>query len=53
MIRLQKALAERGVASRRASEELMRAGRVRVDGIVVRESTAVPSVRRCVIATSC
>jgi 23S rRNA pseudouridine2605 synthase len=37
MIRLQKALAERGVASRRASEELMRAGRVRVDGLVVRE----------------
>jgi 23S rRNA pseudouridine2605 synthase len=37
MIRLQKALAERGVASRRASEELMREGRVRVDGLVVRE----------------
>ena len=47
MIRLQKALAERGVASRRASEELMRAGRVRVDGIVVREmgSRVAPGAR--------
>jgi 23S rRNA pseudouridine2605 synthase len=37
MTRLQKVLAERGVASRRASEELMREGRVRVNGAVVRE----------------
>jgi 23S rRNA pseudouridine2605 synthase len=37
LIRLQKVLADRGIASRRASEELMREGRVRVDGAVVRE----------------
>jgi 23S rRNA pseudouridine2605 synthase len=37
MIRLQKVLADRGVASRRAAEELMREGRVRVAGEVVRE----------------
>lgn len=38
MIRLQKFLSEAGVASRRASEELIRAGRVAVDGNVVREA---------------
>jgi len=37
MIRLQKVLADRGVASRRAAEGLMREGRVRVAGEVVRE----------------
>lgn len=37
MIRLQKVLADRGVASRRAAEQLMREGRVRVRGEVVRE----------------
>ena len=37
LIRLQKVLADRGVASRRAAEELMREGRVRVGGEVVRE----------------
>lgn len=36
-IRLQKVLAAAGVASRRVSEELIAAGRVRVDGKVVRE----------------
>ena len=36
MIRLQKALAERGVASRRRAEELITEGRVRVDGEVAR-----------------
>ena len=36
-IRLQKVLAAAGIASRRASEELIRAGRVSVDGSVVRE----------------
>lgn len=34
-MRLQKFLARAGVASRRASEELIREGRVRVDGLVV------------------
>lgn len=38
MIRLQKYLSEAGVASRRASEELIRAGRVAVDGKVIREA---------------
>jgi 23S rRNA pseudouridine2605 synthase len=33
-MRLQKALAEAGYASRRASEELIKAGRVTVDGVV-------------------
>lgn len=36
-VRLQKVMAEAGVASRRASEELIRAGKVRVNGRVVRE----------------
>jgi len=35
-VRLQKVLADRGVASRRRAEELIAAGRVRVDGEVVR-----------------
>jgi 23S rRNA pseudouridine2605 synthase len=36
-VRLQKVLARAGVASRRAAEELIAAGRVEVDGEVVRE----------------
>src|SRR5439155_20304430 len=36
-VRLQKVLASRGVASRRAAENLIVAGRVAVDGVVVRE----------------
>lgn len=36
-VRLQKFLARAGVASRRASEEIIREGRVRVDGEVVTE----------------
>jgi 23S rRNA pseudouridine2605 synthase len=36
-VRLQKVLAKAGVASRRAAEELIAAGRVSVDGQVVRE----------------
>lgn len=36
-IRLQKVLSGAGVASRRKAEELIRQGRVRVDGIVVRD----------------
>lgn len=35
--RLQKVMAAAGIASRRASEELITAGRVRVDGVVVSE----------------
>ena len=47
MIRLQKVLADRGVASRRAAEELMREGRVRVGGEVVKEmgSRVAPDAR--------
>jgi 23S rRNA pseudouridine2605 synthase len=37
MERLQRVLANRGVASRRAAEELIREGRVMVDGVVVTE----------------
>jgi len=37
MVRLQKHLADSGVASRRASEEIIAAGRVTVNGAVVRE----------------
>ena len=36
-VRLQKYIAERGVASRRAAEEMIAAGRVRVNGKVVTE----------------
>lgn len=36
-VRLQKFLADAGVASRRASEQIILAGRVRVNGAVVRE----------------
>ncbi|MGW5317349.1 pseudouridine synthase [Nocardia thailandica] len=35
--RLQKVLAKAGVASRRAAEEMIAAGRVEVDGLIVRE----------------
>ncbi len=37
MERLQKVLAQAGIASRRAAEEIILAGRVRVDGKIVRE----------------
>lgn len=36
-LRLQKVLAQAGVASRRAAEEMIARGRVQVDGVVVRE----------------
>src|SRR4026208_320865 len=36
MVRLQKYLSEAGIASRRASEEVILAGRVRVNGQIVR-----------------
>jgi len=48
--RLQKVLAERGVASRRHAEELIAAGRVRVDGEIVRElGTKVGPVARIAV----
>ncbi len=37
MVRLQKILADRGVASRRKSEELILEGRVKVNGVVITE----------------
>jgi len=37
LVRLQKVLSTAGVASRRHAEELIRAGRVKVDGLVVHE----------------
>lgn len=45
--RLQKVMAERGIASRRASEALIAAGRVRVDGALVRTlgTTVAPDAR--------
>ena len=39
-VRLQKVLAQAGVASRRVSEELIADGRVRVNGVVVTEMGA-------------
>jgi 23S rRNA pseudouridine2605 synthase len=47
MIRLQKVLADRGDASRRRAEELIAAGRVRVDGEIVNTlGTKVPADAR-------
>jgi pseudouridine synthase len=37
LVRLQKILAQAGVASRRASEQIIAAGRVKVNGVVVKE----------------
>lgn len=46
-VRLQKFLAEAGVASRRAAERMIVAGQIRVDGVVVRElGTKVDSDRQ-------
>jgi pseudouridine synthase len=49
--RLQKAMAAAGVASRRVSEQMIIAGRVRVNGVVVRELGAriEPSVDELVV----
>jgi len=41
MMRLQRALARAGIASRRAAEELIRAGRVRVNGTVAQIGMSV------------
>jgi len=49
MERLQRVLAERGVASRRKAEELIRAGRVSVDGKVVTELGTKVDPERAVI----
>ncbi|MDR1393718.1 MAG: rRNA pseudouridine synthase [Bifidobacteriaceae bacterium] len=47
-VRLQKVLAQAGLASRRAAEEMIAAGRVRVDGVTVRELgwRVDPAIRR-------
>lgn len=48
-MRLQRFLARAGVASRRGSEDLMTAGRVAVNGVVVRELGAKVDPRRDVV----
>ncbi|HEU5169296.1 MAG TPA: S4 domain-containing protein, partial [Gemmatimonadales bacterium] len=47
-MRLQRALARAGVASRRAAEELIEAGRVRVDGEVARLGMKVDPERQTI-----
>jgi 23S rRNA pseudouridine2605 synthase len=47
-MRLQRALARAGVASRRASEELIRAGQVRVDGAVATLGSSVDPDRQVI-----
>jgi 23S rRNA pseudouridine2605 synthase len=48
-VRLQKFLARAGVASRRASEDIIAAGRVRIDGqVVTRPGTTVDEARQVV-----
>jgi len=47
-MRVQRALAQAGVASRRAAEELIRAGKVRVDGRVVSLGDKVDPVRQTI-----
>jgi 23S rRNA pseudouridine2605 synthase len=46
LMRLQRALARAGVTSRRKAEDLIRAGRVRVDGVVATIGTSVDPVRQ-------
>lgn len=49
-MRLQRALARAGVASRRAAEELIRAGQVRVDGVVATLGSSVdPSTQKITV----
>lgn len=48
-VRLQKVLAQAGVASRRASEDLIVAGRVQVDGVTVTELGVRVDPRRQVV----
>jgi 23S rRNA pseudouridine2605 synthase len=47
--RLHKVLAQAGVASRRAAEEMIARGRVQVDGVVVREMGVRVDPERAVI----
>ena len=47
-MRLQRALARAGVASRRKAEELIRAGRVRVDGAVATIGSSVDPARQAI-----
>ena len=46
LMRLQRALARAGVTSRRKAEDLIRAGRVRVDGAVATIGSSVDSTRQ-------
>ncbi|MGH7338338.1 MAG: S4 domain-containing protein, partial [Myxococcota bacterium] len=49
-MRLQRALARAGVASRRKAEDLIRAGRVRIDGRVATIGASVdPAVQRITV----
>ncbi|MGH4014952.1 MAG: pseudouridine synthase [Pseudonocardiaceae bacterium] len=48
-LRLQKVLAQAGVASRRGAEEMIARGRVQVDGVVVREMGVRVDPERAVI----
>ncbi len=48
-VRLNKFLASTGVASRRGSEDLIREGRVRVDGVVVQEQGVQVDPERSVV----
>src|SRR5260370_16583246 len=50
LMRLQRALARAGVTSRRKAEDLIRAGRVRVDGVVASVGESVdPDRQRLVV----
>ena len=52
-MRLNKYLAHAGIASRRAADELIRRGKVRIDGAVVRElATTVPEDARVEVSGS-
>lgn len=48
-VRLQKVLSAAGVASRRKAEEMIRSGRVRVDGVVVRDMGVRVDPERAVV----
>ena len=37
LVRLQKVMAERGICSRRKAEEYILAGKVKVNGVIVKE----------------